>query len=375
MIMASQQTLSNANIEAWRKRIRDTTFANYHFQMGCALQRDGESAAAAAAYSRALAAQPDHACAALLLVRLMIAVGRADEAAAVDQAARRHDPAYDAWAVAELTLEALAADEREKAAQALALTIGGDLARTAAVRLASAAIAMQDGNVALAVENLTGVMASELESISRLPLGPLAVLAHRLMGAAELALAGTLLTALGRTVDDEPMLIFVRAILARSQGLLSTAEADLKALSVLGWSPTMVRLTYAATLLAMGRCDDADCLVTELLAAEPGHPSAIGIAALIRMGNGDDAAAEDVLGHDFATRNPTHAWPALAAIALLGRRGRHAEAEALTRSSIAALGSAFDLAVATFPLSTEVSNLARYAAAAKHQPLQKMEAS
>ncbi|MBP2307292.1 hypothetical protein GBZ48_19220 [Azospirillum melinis] len=365
---------SNVDIEAWRQRIRDTTLANYHFHMGYALQRGGETSAAASAYSRALAAQPDHSCAAFMLVQLATAAGDLAWAATVDQAARRHDPAYDAWAVAELVLNALELGECEKAETIISMAAGNAL-EAPAVRLASAAVASQDGNLPLAARTLTGIAAADLKHMDRLAKTPLMQLTHNLMSAAELDLAGMLLAAFGQIVDHEPMLIFIRAVLARCRGALVEAETDLKSLSVQGWSPTMVRLTYAALLLTTGRGSDAERLVAEVLTAEPNHPSATGIQALIRLGDGDDAAAEALLGgRDFSLRPATDAWLSMATIVLLSRYGRHVEAEALTRSLIATLGPVFDLVMAAFPLSAEAGNVARYAAAVGHPPRRWMNA-
>lgn len=364
--MVAQPELSAAGIEVWRKRIRDTTLANYHLQMGLALQREGDPAAAVGAYTRALDIQPDLAEASFRLVRLLTDADRA-KAAAVDQAARRFDPVYDGWVVAELTLEALDAGERDRAGQVLALA-AGDLAQTPLVRLAAAAVAAHDGEEAAAT-TLDGVTAADLDRIDRLARLPLARLVRALVFAIAPRPAGALLDALGPLVDDEPMLIFGRALLARIRRDTLAADADLRKLGELGWSPLTVRLTHAGTLLAMGRYDDAERLVDEVLAAAPGQPSAVGLQALIRIGRGDIEGAESLLSDDYAITPATHVWPAIAAIVCLERQGRHAEAEALTRVSVAMLRNAgMDLAIAIFSLAGDGCNLARYAAAAGQKP-------
>lgn len=256
----------------------------------------------------------------------------------------------------------------------MAMATGG-LLGAPAVRLASAAVASQDGNMSLAVEALVGVTAHDLKRMERLPMNSLVLLTHRLMFAAELELAGMLLAAFGRSADQEPRLIFIRAVLARCHGALGAAEVDLKTLLVLGWSSSTVRLTYAALLLTMGRGSDAERLVVEVLTAEPNHPSAVGIQALIRLGDGDDAAAEALLGgRDFSLQPTTDAWLSMAVIVLLSRYGRHAEAEALTRSLIGTLGQTFDLVMAAFPLPVEAGNVACYATAVGHLPRRWMKA-
>lgn len=56
-----QQTVMSAEqIEAWRAAIRRTTFANYHYEMGVAILRNGEHAAAVGHLRQALDLQPDH---------------------------------------------------------------------------------------------------------------------------------------------------------------------------------------------------------------------------------------------------------------------------------------------------------------------------
>lgn len=62
-------------IVQWRQRIRQTTFANYHFEMGFALWRTGSLDVAVAALERALEIQPDLAKVAPLLARIEEAQG------------------------------------------------------------------------------------------------------------------------------------------------------------------------------------------------------------------------------------------------------------------------------------------------------------
>lgn len=78
----AQTPLSEDQITRWRERIRQTTFANYHFEMGLALLESGNAEAAVTALERAVEIQPDLADAYPILVRAEEARGRADAAKA-----------------------------------------------------------------------------------------------------------------------------------------------------------------------------------------------------------------------------------------------------------------------------------------------------
>ncbi|MBP2316251.1 tetratricopeptide repeat protein [Azospirillum soli] len=94
-------TAAVIDYDAWRKRIRESTFSNYHKEMGRAIQREGNLEAAAAAYRRALEISPDCAGAAHGLIKTLNGLGKAAEAAAVDAEMRARNPAYTAEALLE----------------------------------------------------------------------------------------------------------------------------------------------------------------------------------------------------------------------------------------------------------------------------------
>lgn len=81
------------DVDAWRRRIRDDTFAHYHHEMGVALLRT-EPMAAAAAFERALTILPDDPAAGYGLVSALRAAGRLAEAANVDERLRKRNPEY-----------------------------------------------------------------------------------------------------------------------------------------------------------------------------------------------------------------------------------------------------------------------------------------
>lgn len=76
----AEAPLTEARIAGWRERIRQTTLANYQFEMGFALWRTGNPDAAVAALGRALDIQPDLATADPLLARIEEELGHVDAA-------------------------------------------------------------------------------------------------------------------------------------------------------------------------------------------------------------------------------------------------------------------------------------------------------
>ncbi|WP_167525511.1 tetratricopeptide repeat protein [Roseomonas genomospecies 6] len=81
--------------DRWRRAIREDTFSNYHYEMGLALRQQGESAAAVAAFQRALAIKPDLATASVALIETLEETGRSKEARVVRHAAAVHDPDFE----------------------------------------------------------------------------------------------------------------------------------------------------------------------------------------------------------------------------------------------------------------------------------------
>ncbi|WP_376967297.1 hypothetical protein ABNQ39_35765 (plasmid) [Azospirillum sp. A26] len=92
------QQLTPEQIEAWRSAIRQETFANYHYEMGVALERNGYSTEAAASYRRAIECMPRNALAHARLIEVLEQAGLAQQAAAVrDEAARRCPDYAERW--------------------------------------------------------------------------------------------------------------------------------------------------------------------------------------------------------------------------------------------------------------------------------------
>lgn len=86
--------LSTDEVEAWRRRIRAETFANYAFEMGNALLTTGETACAIDQLHRALDFLPTHTGARLSLMTAFQSLGRDGDAQVIDSAGRQLDPCF-----------------------------------------------------------------------------------------------------------------------------------------------------------------------------------------------------------------------------------------------------------------------------------------
>jgi tetratricopeptide (TPR) repeat protein len=87
-------SLTPTQIDAWRRNIRDSTFANYHLEMGKALNTADTQPQAERHFREALRLYPEAPEAALALSALLTKQGRASEVASIDETATRRDPQY-----------------------------------------------------------------------------------------------------------------------------------------------------------------------------------------------------------------------------------------------------------------------------------------
>ncbi|WP_174438685.1 tetratricopeptide repeat protein [Azospirillum formosense] len=101
---------------SWRERIRSSTFANYHHEMGMALARCGEKDAAVAAFQRALGIDPAHFGSGIMLAELLRGRGQAAAAEAVVNGLRAIDGDAEALGFLEIA-ESLLNLDRLKDAQ------------------------------------------------------------------------------------------------------------------------------------------------------------------------------------------------------------------------------------------------------------------
>lgn len=89
---------TGTEIEAWRKAIRDTTFAGYHFEMARAMRKEGNTSAALEALGRAISIRPDMPEALFERIGLLKELERHAEADAELQVAASRNPAFPAEA-------------------------------------------------------------------------------------------------------------------------------------------------------------------------------------------------------------------------------------------------------------------------------------
>lgn len=82
------------DFDAWRARIRAETFGSYHIEMGVAIRREGDPAAALACFERALAELPASGSAHVGLIGALEDMGRADAAEQARQRALAINPHY-----------------------------------------------------------------------------------------------------------------------------------------------------------------------------------------------------------------------------------------------------------------------------------------
>lgn len=102
------------DIDAWRAAIRQDTFANYHYKMGLALEKDGSAEAALAAYERAIAEKPTHGPSHWCLLALLERSGGAQLEAIRDRAFQLCPDYQDQW-TEEQAAAAIVANRLEEA--------------------------------------------------------------------------------------------------------------------------------------------------------------------------------------------------------------------------------------------------------------------
>lgn len=118
--MSAKRATTEIDVDAWRSAIRADTFANYHAEMGRAVQREGNLGVAIEHYRRALSHDP---CRRAVQVRLVDALRRSDstdEAARVHRAAFALDPLYESRGYCLIGLDAFDEKALEAADEAFA---------------------------------------------------------------------------------------------------------------------------------------------------------------------------------------------------------------------------------------------------------------
>lgn len=105
---------TDIDVDSWRRRIREDTFAHYHYEMAQAIEREGNAAAAIDAYQRVLDIRPNDPTACFRLASLLKTVGRDDQAEMVEARARATDPYYPAGIWHDFAREACEAGRYEE---------------------------------------------------------------------------------------------------------------------------------------------------------------------------------------------------------------------------------------------------------------------
>jgi len=355
MIGATSPKLDEGAVAAWRERIRVTTFANYHFEMGRALERTGEREAAEAAYRRALDIMPEHGGAAALLTGLLSVAGDLDRAAAVDSVARQIDPDYWGVSIASLILEEMSRGNKEEAARLLGRATGA-LASLPPIRIGRAAFHAGTANMDGAAAELTSLSIEALACLERLPLDPCLVLLRRMSNFCKLSAAELLFAGLEKPAADNWDYWFARAVFAIRRQQPAVAMENLDRLSRVGWNPLAVSLSQSIVLLRLGQTEKARAILDRLLDATPDHLTTIAFLALVDLAEGQLATAlERVIA--VGERNEPDFWFAMVRIALLDQSGRSAEAADETATAVKRFGQALDLVIAEFPLPSIAARL------------------
>lgn len=115
----AEDRVDAVDVDAWRQAIRAHTFANYSYQMGVALWREGSHDAALQSFGRALEQRPDWGLAHRAKVALLRDLARDGEASQAHATAVAANRDYELDAGVETAIEAMEAGDLEGARTAL----------------------------------------------------------------------------------------------------------------------------------------------------------------------------------------------------------------------------------------------------------------
>jgi tetratricopeptide (TPR) repeat protein len=295
---AKGASVGNIDFEAWRRRIRQDTFGNYHLQMGIAIEKEGDDTAAFAAYRRAIEIDPDGPGAYCRAVPLLNRHGRTDEALALERSIRDRKPDYRIEYLNGLIDNLAALSEFDEAARVIDTVLAGEAPSVAAT--VHARLDATRGEYLIRIQRPDEAIACLERGLARDPEQPMA---RYWMG----------------------WILFERG---DHQGAAPHFEKALVGLPDRGWGACM--LGYCRLLA--GRFDEADLLIREgARTAEPDKDTwvrqQLGMVAFMR---GDIAG---VLTHErcLAAMEPDGPKaPFLRFLADAGA-GRHADAERMLR--------------------------------------------
>lgn len=153
-----EKPMTSDDVAAWRTNIRTSTFANYHYEMGVALQRTGETAAAVGAFERAIATRPDLAEAHYRLCVALDTLGDLPRKDAAHRAALAGDPDYAARAMARIAMESR---DDPDAALTLARQATAMAAHMAEARFSLGVLTLVQGAASAGLEMLTAAVEAD----------------------------------------------------------------------------------------------------------------------------------------------------------------------------------------------------------------------
>nr|WP_137119101.1 tetratricopeptide repeat protein [Azospirillum argentinense] len=287
--------LSDHDIERWRQNIRAGTFSNYHHQMGLALIREGSLDAAEAAFQRALQIDPRRFETWHQLVALYRRKGQEAQAEASLAKARVHDP--DSVAIGLATASRDVVDDDSD--QALAMLIAAASQSPRAVGHAPDAV------VQVAQELIKHDRYTEaLELLGRLPAEQqdwVDVRFERGLCYRYLGMYRAAMNEFQAILDQEPqsakaqfnfaLLLMFSLRFDEADGAFGRLRAERpsqESLALQAW------LYQGVGRLAGGRFDDADAILSALLATHPDMATAQAYRGLcrLRMGQLEEARAD-----------------------------------------------------------------------------------
>lgn len=297
MYQPESHQMSLEDIEAWRRRIREYTFGNYHLKMGQAFLRQGEIATAAAAFQRAIEADPQLVEAVMLLEDALSALGQPEAAAAATAQLRHVTPNYRTLAVQRLAAEFIEGGDYASAHLLL------DKALAAGV--APDDIALEQGVIAVRQNDAVAAMPLLARGIACREAGGGIWMTGQMMLGRLLFEQGDYAQAVVRfdslpNLEDCPIEDAMRA--AYSLLVLEQFErsASLMDRLILRHPRNIQPLLHAGFVaVALGRTEDAHRHFQAILQDQPGHLEALSgtMLAHVASGNPEAALSSDILAH------------------------------------------------------------------------------
>ncbi|WP_083901207.1 tetratricopeptide repeat protein [Azospirillum sp. B4] len=285
---APAPVLTVEDVDRWRQAIRRDTFSNYHLEMGMALVKQGEDAAAIGQLRQALSVRPDFPLALQQLHALLLKAGRATEAGDLLQAAAANDPEAPIKAHLAGALFQGSRGNPDMAAQAL----------DAAARLAGDTPALLHVRTALGFITHGAWKPAPPDSLpevtERTVRGALAELyrdkAMAYVQAQRYEAAVAAFSALRVYAPDDHHLDLHHAVALLGAGRFDAAVDVLDRLAAQPDGPKPDLTLHVRGALAAGRLDRADALVRE----RPSDPSARTLQGLIAANRGNWREAADL---------------------------------------------------------------------------------